>query len=259
MEMKLLSFNIRFDNPHDGAHAWPHRRDFLSSIINEFAPDIMGTQEGRKPQLMELGAKLKGLSIIDHHRDWIEDRMYPTLFYNSKRFELLKSGDIWLSETPYEAGSSSFESAFPRLCTWANFKCRHSSLRFCCANVHLDHVRESTRLAQAKVLASEISKHSKGTALILMGDFNSAPSSLVRNQLLRELRDLRDPWEFLGQPETPSYHNFGPIPADATRIDWFLISERFKPLAIELDQVSQGELWPSDHYPLKLTIETDAP
>ncbi len=251
-----MSFNIRFDNPHDGANAWPKRKDLLTGIIKDFRTEILGTQEGRKPQLLELASLLPTLSLVDNHREWIDERMYPCLFYNPKAFSLLESGDFWLSETPQVAGSSSFESAFPRLCTWAKFK--HSSdLEILCANVHLDHVKESTRLAQARVLASELQGLGHEGPMILMGDFNSAPNSLVRNQLTRELRHFSDPWEILGLEEHASYHNFGPIPTDATRIDWFLLSEGLTPRYIELDCKQDNDLWPSDHYPLKLIIETN--
>src|SRR5690606_18368152 len=117
-----------------------------------------------------------------------------------KKFKFIKSDDFWLSETPNIAGSFSFESAFPRLCTWAHLK-TNQGVVFICADVHLDHVKESTRLAQAKVLAHELSKIAQDLPIILMGDFNSAPNTLVRNQLLRDLRDLGDPWEILGREE----------------------------------------------------------
>lgn len=248
-----MSFNIRFDNPHDGPHAWPHRRQFLAQIINDFETDILGTQEGRQPQLEDLATLLPNLKMVNQHREWIEERMYPTLFYNPRKLKLITSNDIWLSETPNVAGSFSFESAFPRLCTWAHLK-TVEDVEFICANVHLDHVKESTRLAQAKVLTSELSKISGELPIVLMGDFNSAPNTLVRNQLLRDLRDLSDPWEIIGREEMASYHNFGPIPADASRIDWFLLSKSIEAQSIELGLENQDGLWPSDHYPLKLKI-----
>lgn len=253
MTLQLMSFNIRFDNPHDGPHAWPHRRHFLAQIINDFETDILGTQEGRRPQLEELATLLPNLEMAIKHREWIEERMYPTLFYNPHKFKLIASDDIWLSETPNVAGSFSFESAFPRLCTWAHLEAA-KGMQFICADVHLDHVKESTRLAQAKVLANELLKVSEELPIILMGDFNSAPNTLVRNQLLRDLRDLGDPWEILGREEKASYHNFGPIPADASRIDWFLLSKSIEPQHIELGLENKNGLWPSDHYPLKLKI-----
>lgn len=249
-----MSFNIRFDNPHDGQNSWPHRKEFLSRIIRDFQTDVLGTQEGRQPQIQELSKLLPSLSLVDGHRDWIEERMYPCLYYRPKNLSLMASGDIWLSETPDIPGSISFDSAFPRLCTWAQFK-HHSGLEILAINVHLDHIKESTRLAQAKVLATEISKLNHSGPFILMGDFNSAPNSLVRNQLTRELRQLKDPWEELGLEEKASYHNFGPAPADASRIDWILVSDDLNPRFIELDDCHEGDLWPSDHYPLKLIID----
>jgi endonuclease/exonuclease/phosphatase family metal-dependent hydrolase len=253
MEMRFMSFNIRFDNPHDGDHAWPNRKEFLSGIIKDFRAEVLGTQEGRQPQLLELAELLPTLSLIDIHREWIDERMYPTLFYNPKIFSLIESGDIWLSKTPETPGSSSFDSAFPRLCTWAKLK-RHSGEIIFFVNAHLDHVKESTRLSQAKVLTTEVTELAGDLPIIIMGDFNSAPNSMVRNQIMRELRGINDPWETLKLPEEVSYHKFGPTPDDGQRIDWFLVSQDFKPKYLELDKVSRDNLWPSDHYPLKLII-----
>jgi len=253
MEMRFMSFNIRFDNPHDGENAWPHRKEFLAGIIKDFRTEVLGTQEGRQPQLLELAELLPSLSIIDIHREWIDERMYPSLFYNPKVFSLVESGDIWLSETPDEAGSTSFDSAFPRLCTWAKLKHESGEVIFC-VNAHLDHVKESTRLAQAKVLATEVCALAGDLPIIMMGDFNSAPTTLVRHQIMRDIRGITDPWETLKLPETVSYHKFGPLPPDGSRIDWFLVSPELTPKFLELDTVSRGNLWPSDHYPLKLII-----
>ena len=80
--------------------------------------------------------------------------MYPSLFVRSEQMSVKKSGDIWLSETPLIAGSKSFKSAFPRLCTWASVmwfqvegdKSKGEPLFI--VNCHLDHVLEETRIRQ---------------------------------------------------------------------------------------------------------------
>jgi hypothetical protein len=122
MNLCFISSNIRFDNPHDGTNAWSHRRINLTNTLLFHAPEVIATQEGRYDQLKDFEGLLQNYFIVDDHRSWIKERMYPTFFLKKKAFELIKSEDIWLSETPEIAGSKSFGSAFPRL-AWGKCRC----------------------------------------------------------------------------------------------------------------------------------------
>jgi len=42
--VRVMTFNIRYNNPADGQDAWPHRTEMVSDIIREHA-DIAGLQE----------------------------------------------------------------------------------------------------------------------------------------------------------------------------------------------------------------------
>jgi endonuclease/exonuclease/phosphatase family metal-dependent hydrolase len=158
MRLCLISSNIRFDNPADGVNAWPHRRSLLSEILLKHSPDIIATQEGRYSQLVDFNELLRDFEIVDHHRSWIKERMYPTFFIRKNTFELIKSEDLWLSETPHVAGSASFGSAFPRLLTWMKIQPKDTDKNLIVVNTHLDHVKSETRLEQVKVLGKEIKK-----------------------------------------------------------------------------------------------------
>ena len=256
MNLKLVSTNIRFENPQDGPNDWPNRKDSLAELINHFCPDIIGSQEGREAQLRDFEKILDGLNLVEQHRQWIDKRMYPCLYINHQRFQIIKSGDIWLSETPDIAGSCSFESSFPRLCTWGHLKDKNSAHELIVANVHLDHVLDHTRERQAEVMAYQLNKiNEKKGPLLLMGDFNAAPDSEVRDILTNGPLRLYDPWEKLGHEEESSYHKFKGYLPEGKRIDWFLLSDHFEPHQILLDKSSKNEIYPSDHFPVKLEVE----
>ena len=110
MQLKIISSNIRYDNPEDGEHSWENRKPLLLKIFHDFNPDILGTQEGRELQIKNLARSLS-LKLVDRHRQWIQERMYPCLFINEDKIQVHKSGDIWLSETPEISGSKSFKSS----------------------------------------------------------------------------------------------------------------------------------------------------
>ncbi len=245
-----MSCNIRFTNPHDGSNNWPNRKEFVRDLIYENKADIIGTQEGREPQLRELEGLLDQYEMIDSHRDWIKERMYPCLFIRTNLFKIISSGDIWLSKTPYEAGSSSFDSAFPRLCTYAHLKDKKTQREVLVVNCHLDHVKEETRLGQIEVLIEEIKKLTIRAPLLLMGDFNSSPQSDVRKVIDQKYHELKDPWLDFSKPEETSFHKFDGRDPDGskTRIDWILGEAPIDFQSIELVKDHRDGLYPSDHF-----------
>ena len=52
--MKIMTFNLRFENDRDGDNSWANRRRMVVDIINRYQPDILGTQEGKWNQLAYL-------------------------------------------------------------------------------------------------------------------------------------------------------------------------------------------------------------
>ena len=250
----VISSNIRFDNPADGAHSWKARREILASTLNNFLPDVVGTQEGWEPQLRDLESRLKGLAIIDENREWIDDRMYPTLYFNPLKFQLINSGDIWLSETPYIAATKSFGSAFPRLCTWAVLKENTGGREFFFVNAHLDHLESSTRKEQIKVLINEVSKVRGNLPIVMTGDFNESPFESVRKEIEESDLNLVDPWITLAREEVESHHSFKGQDKNGSRIDWILISDDLNCSDIQLFQKSIDGIFPSDHFPVFATI-----
>lgn len=254
MELCLISCNIRFNNPADGQNSWEHRRDFLSETLLKYHPTLIATQEGRFDQLTNLKSLLKDFEIVDQHRSWIGERMYPTFFKKHACFEFLGSGDIWLSETPDVAGSRSFESAFPRLMTWAHLQIKNSEVKLLVINTHLDHVKAETRVKQIKVLIQETKKiWDKQSQLIVMGDFNDSPTGHVR-QLIEEEFELQDAWKLFNVKEETSHHAFKGEMQNGSRIDWVLIDKRLAIKSCTMDKSVRNGLYPTDHFPVVCTI-----
>lgn len=251
MQLKMISANIRFETEQDNEHNWPNRKHFLAESINSFNPTIVGSQEGRKAQIKDFSSLLNNLTLIDHHRTWIDERMYPSLYLNLGSVKLIDSTDIWLSETPYVAGSKSFESLFPRLATVALVEMREISREFAICNVHLDHVKEETRIAQTNVLINELKKYIGNRPLILLGDFNESPQHFIQD-LLCENFALVDYWQEKKIQEETSHHSFeGSNQKDGHRIDWILVPKLIECHDIFLFKKANTKgIYPSDHYPL---------
>ena len=256
MNFCLITSNIRFDNPHDGVNAWPHRREKLAQLLLSHKPDIIATQEGRFDQLMDFESLLKNFEIVDFHRSWIKERMYPSFYIRKNTFEMIKSEDLWLSETPDVAGSISFDSAFPRLMTWMKLQPKDSEINLLVVNTHLDHVKELTRKEQVKVLANEIERildpHS---ILVIMGDFNDSPESEVRKILTERFPNLQDSWRLFNDTEETSHHAFSGECQNGSRIDWVLVDERAEIKNCMMDKSRPEGSYPSDHFPIVCQIK----
>lgn len=251
-ELKLMTSNIRFDNPADGEMAWPNRKRLYFHTVLDFAPCLLGTQEGREPQLREIEEGLANYKLVDGHRDWIKERMYPCIYVDQTQAEAVESGDIWLSETPHEPGTKAFGSAFPRLCTWVRGKLKTQGRPFFFANVHLDHVKKETRAQQVQVLAKQLKPLvSNDEIFILVGDFNDSPDSFVRQHISQALPELYDPWFILDKNEESSHHQFQGELESGARIDWILVNRLLRPFDIFLDKTQDKGLYPSDHFPVK--------
>lgn len=249
--LKVATANIRFDNPADSPNDWNGRSPLLTRLINEFSPDILGTQEGREPQLKNLESLLPDHKLIDLNRDWIDERMYPCIFVNPKKLDVINSGDIWLSETPNTPGTKSFDSAFPRLCTWIIARVIDTNKDFLYVNTHLDHVLSSTRQEQIKVLIAEIDKiNINKLPIVLTGDFNESPSENVRSEIEKSWPSLYDSWQFLNKEEETSHHKFDGVNKSGSRIDWILTDHSFKVSSINIIKNHEGEIYPSDHFPV---------
>ena len=55
-EIRVLTFNIRYDRPDPGVRAWTERRDAVAAIIREHA-DLAGLQEVLPNQRRELAER----------------------------------------------------------------------------------------------------------------------------------------------------------------------------------------------------------
>lgn len=251
MNLKIISSNIRFDNPADGDNSWSHRRLHLTQLLLSHSPDVIATQEGRFEQLKDFESLLQDFTIIDQHRSWMKERMYPSFFLRKTIFEVLDSGDIWLSDTPQIAGSKSFESAFPRLVTWTLVQYNYTLQKIFMVNTHLDHVKRETRIHQVKVLAEEIKKKWDGQChLIIFGDFNDDPNSPVRQVLTDHFPNLVDSWKIFNNEEETSHHAFSGECQNGSRIDWILVDNKMKTEACLMDKSKSEGRYPSDHFPI---------
>lgn len=171
--LKVMSFNIRYDNPKDGTNAWSHRRDMVAQTISFHDVDICGLQEVLDHQLQELAGLLPEYEWIGVGRDDGEKKgEYAPVFFRAERLRLLKSGYFWLSETPEKAGSFGWDAACTRIVTWGKFAIRSTGEEFYFFNTHFDHVGQTAREKSAELLLDKIDSIASLDPVFVTGDFN---------------------------------------------------------------------------------------
>ncbi len=254
VEAKLISYNIRYDNPADGADAWPHRKAAVAALLRRQAPDVFGLQEALPNQIDELGAALPEYGWFGVGRDAGGIGEGVPVFYRKDRFTLLQSDTFWLSETP-ELPSRGWDAALNRICTYGQFEDKLSLRRLWVINCHFDHAGITAGLESARLVLSRIEFiNPDAEPLVLMGDFNAEPESAPIVLLKQYLSDSRN--SSRSPPIGPS-GTFSGFTADSDlsrRIDYLFTDNQVVVLDHQvLDDTVNGR-YPSDHLPISVRV-----
>ena len=286
--MRVMTFNIRYDEPGDGPNAWPSRRNLAIAAIHRHNPDLLGLQEPLRAQWEELVMALDGYAafgLVDSR----EGDVYPHGgFVRTARFEVLDAGLFWLSDTPSVVNSVTWPNDWgARACGWTALRDRLADRALVFACTHLDTNPDSW-LPSAKVLHAELDRVGGALPVILVGDFNCAAGSDAHMFLCKEA-GYRDAWTEAGHedegvitfngftpvtrvPDEPEslqvwlerisspLESFGHYRAHACahhnfRIDWILMRGPLVCQSASIDVHADRGRLSSDHYPVIADIE----
>ncbi len=252
VEIKYISYNIRYANTSDGDNAWDIRKPATKEMIEREQPDVFGLQEALIGQLQYIDSNFPQYSRVGVGRDdGKEEGEFMAVYYRSDKFKLLKNGDFWLSETPDEC-SMGWDAACRRIVTWAKLKDKETGKVFYAFNTHLDHVGEVAREQSILLIVKKIDEIVKKdkAPVFLSGDFNSNVNSAIFDPLKSIMKDSR---AILPESEwIPTYNNFGN--GNDAMIDYIFYKnaevQDFKTL-----NGDYGKPYISDHYPVMATMK----
>ncbi|MDY3891006.1 MAG: endonuclease/exonuclease/phosphatase family protein, partial [Bacteroidaceae bacterium] len=201
-KLRIMTYNIPYGNIQpsegNGQNTWDNRVLAIHNYLDSISPDLIGIQEGVKPQMISILAGIPGYAMVGCARDdGAEKGEYTPILYKTSRFLLEKSGNYWPTETP-DVPSKTPNAICYRVATWALFTDKVTGARFIYTNTHLDHGQEAVRIEQAKVVKEKMAELAElyGTNLIqfLTADFNMTRSSKVYPYLTTYKLKTRDMW-----------------------------------------------------------------
>jgi len=271
LELNLMSFNIRYENPADAAErSWSQRSVAAVHLIRQEAPDVFGVQECRHGQAADLWASLPDYRFYGVGRDdGKQGGEYAGIFYQRGRFELdaADCGVLWLSDTPEIVGSKTWGNEFPRIVTWVRLLDRSSERGFYVFNTHWDHKNQYARERSAAMIARRIdARRHSDEPVVLLGDLNAVESNPGVSYLTGKSVSLggsRQQWKngmldtfqvlHADQKDRRTLHFWNRNPSGALKVDHILVAKEARVLKSGIVTRSP-QLVVSDHFPVTAKV-----
>ena len=255
--LRVMSFNIRYDEPQDGVNAWPRRKEFVASMIRVYKVDLVGVQEALKGQMDDLQTLLPEYSWVGVGRgDGKAAGEYSAIFYRKTRFKSLESATFWLSETPDVPGKG-WDAAYPRIVTWVKLQDLTTGKVFFHFNTHFDHRGAKARTESARLLLDRINQTGAALPVVVTGDFNFTESAdgyqLLTGKSAGEsksaLRDARYVSQHGHRGPTSTFNGFKTLVPDM-KIDYVFVKGNIRVVRHGVLSDTRDGRWPSDHLPV---------
>ena len=223
-EIKVLSWNIRFDNKNDGLDQWSYRKKDMVDQVKKVNPDFFGIQEGLYHQVTYLDKKLTNHKFIGVGRDdGIRGGEMMALFYNHRRWFPISTGNFWLSDT-LDQVSRGWDAACNRITTYGIFHNKKGDT-IAVYNTHLDHMGVEARTNSVRQLKALIDANPYPK--ILMGDFNFNPSNSLYNDLTQVWSDAKMATPNIVENQDGTFNGFKLESTPKDRIDYILTDQNW--------------------------------
>lgn len=265
LEVRIMTFNIRYGSANDGENNWKNRRDMVFDVIRKQKSDVIGLQEALRFQIDEIRQALPMYAEIGVAReDGKINGEYSAILYRADRFGVGEAGTFWFSDTPEVPGSNTWGNACVRICSWARLIENSSGKVFYAFNLHLDHVSQPSREKSAVLLTQRIEGRKLAEPFVLTGDFNTGETNPVITYLKGQTAlsgadgvsaknpvPLVDTFRVLhpDAKDVRSAHDFKGT-RQGNKIDYVFVQPGVKVLEAEILYDNVDGRYPSDHFPV---------
>ena len=292
-DLKVMTYNVyckneKVKNASTGKVTdcrYETRARYIVNNIMDNEPDSIGLQEVT-PELKlflenfeDLNGRILGAryAAVGEYRDSGTDKSNEGCFiyYNKDKYQVVKSGTIWLSESA-EKYSKHSESNYARIATYALLENKETGEEYVHVNTHLEHDHTSEKktnsaaVSGAEQIVQLLNSSFPNTPAVITGDFNQLKDSAPYNVFINAgFYDSRD-----ASQTKNTYHNSygigsGSTPYAAKTIDHILYNGYFNKKSYTVydedysNEAKYGRLklgykYPSDHHPVVAAIGTKA-
>ena len=144
--------------------------------VKRYTPDLISFQEIQGGNLATYGEQLTDYDhVAGNCYGDVEPTEFTSIFWKRERFELVESGEFWLSETPDEL-STGWGVPYPMGATWVRLRCTDDGVELLHLNTHLDDESELSQVEGSKLITRRMAGlQGGGTPGVVTGDFNCNP------------------------------------------------------------------------------------
>jgi len=255
-ELKLMTYNIKYDNKNDTVNNWNDRKTNMVRLIRHYEPSIFGTQEALDHQVKYIDEELPNFSFIGVGRDDGKQKgEYSPIHYDHTKYKVLDSGTFWLSKTPDKI-SIGWDAAMERICTYGLFEEFETSSKFYVFNTHFDHRGKKAREKSAKLILKKIKKiNSDDFPVAVMGDFNLGPEEKPIQFIKKKLKDGIHTTQKPFYGPIGTFNGFNPSMKLKNRIDYIFIKGFKVKSYLHIDDRMENNKHISDHLPVLIHLE----
>jgi len=255
-EIKVMTYNIKYDNVNDTVNNWNDRKEKLVELIEHYGPSFIGMQEALHRQVAFIDSSLTDFSYIGVGReDGKQKGEYSEIHYDSTRYKVLEHHTFWLSDTP-DKPSVGWDAALERICTYGLFENRDTGDKLWVFNTHFDHKGDTAREKSAELIVKKIKEiNTDNLPVVLTGDFNLTPDEkpihLIKNY-------MQDGQEITSTPfygTSGTFNGFEPDRILDHRIDYIFVKNLKVENYMHIDDRMENLKYISDHFPVLATLK----
>jgi endonuclease/exonuclease/phosphatase family metal-dependent hydrolase len=263
--LKIITLNVRYDNPEDSTNTWSRRIHIVSNFLKNEKPDLLGMQEVLANQYDHLDSVLTDYNSVGIGRtDGAKEGEMNPVFFRKERFELIRTKTFWLSDTPEVAGSQSWGAGLPCIVTWVELSEKTTHEHFYFFNTHFAHDSDSARIMSSGLLLHKVDSIASGFPFVITGDFNMLISS-------KGYEILTGPYESIPlltdtyavsdkRPVGPAYtYNGFAESTRSGRVDYIFVRTGMKVLEHRTFIRKEHGMYISDHWPVMAKVSLKKP
>lgn len=260
----VMTYNVLCSFCGSGEYdTWDERQPYFKDTFARYDADLIGLQElAFGTEVDQLLTLMDGYASV-YYAAVDSNLTYPdaTVLYRTERFELLESGQFWLSPTPDVPSSTGFaEQQLPRLVAWTKLRDLQTGQVIYFASTHVDN-NSPSQAKSAPLILERAAPWAAEAPVVFLGDFNSKPDTeayqiLTTSQGFHFVNSQALAKEWLvdsNETPVPTYDladRIDHIFLGSGAVDWSVSK-----WSVDVHRYGPNQRYPSDHFPMAAVIQ----